>query len=351
MKTLSPARSIKDVRLAADRVSFRVEPRTLVVCLILILVTAGLVLVSLSVGDYPVPFPEVIKSLQGEGSRLAELFVVQRRLPRALVAVVAGIAFGVSGAIFQRLTHNPLGSPDVIGFGYGASVGAILVILFYGGGALLTATGAFAGGLVAAIAVYVLAYRNGVNGLRLVLVGIGVSAIFIAIINYLVSRADLRDARAATVWIVGSLFERRWGDVQLVGFGLLLLIPITVILSRYLPMLELGDDAAAALGVPLERARLGLVVVAVGLTAIATASTGPIGFVALAGPQLARRLTRSPGAGLTAAGLMGALLLVASDLIARRAAAPSELPVGVVTAGVGGIYLGWLLLVHSRRTT
>jgi iron complex transport system permease protein len=338
-----------DIRIASERVSFRVEPRTVVVCTGLTLITAVLVLVSLSVGDYHVPFPEVLAALRGEGGRLAELFVMQRRLPRALVAVVAGIAFGISGAIFQRLTNNPLGSPDVIGFGYGASVGAILVILFFGGGVTQTAGGAFAGGLIAAFAVYLLAYRSGVSGLRLVLVGIGVSAVLIAIINYLVSRADLRDARAATVWIVGSLFERRWGDFQLVGGGLLVLVPLTLILARHLSMLELGDDAAAALGVPLEKARLGLVVVAVGLTAVATASTGPIAFVALAAPQLARRLTRSPGAGLTAAGLMGAALLVASDLIARRAAAPSELPVGVVTAGVGGIYLGWLLLLHARK--
>ncbi|MEV6599786.1 iron chelate uptake ABC transporter family permease subunit [Actinoplanes sp. NPDC051346] len=340
---------MRDIRLASERLSFRVEPRTIVVCAVLVLTTAALLLVSLSVGDYEVPFPEVLAALRGEGGRLADLFVMQRRLPRALVAVIAGIAFGISGAIFQRLTHNPLGSPDVIGFGYGASAGAIMVILFLGGGTTRVAGGALAGGLIAAFAVYLLAYRGGVNGLRLVLVGIGVSAVLIAIINYLVSRADLRDARAATVWIVGSLFERRWGDVHLVGGGLLVLVPLTVLLARYLPLLELGDDAAGALGVPLEKARLGLVVVAVGLTAVATASTGPIAFVALAAPQLARRLTRSPGAGLTAAGLMGATLLVASDLLARRMAAPSELPVGVITAGVGGIYLGWLLLVTTRK--
>ncbi|GAA3883365.1 iron chelate uptake ABC transporter family permease subunit [Saccharothrix violaceirubra] len=336
------------VRLASGRVSFRLHARSLWVCLVLLVVTAGALLAALVMGEYPITVADAITSVFGEGSRLAELFVDRRRLPRALTAILVGIALGVSGAVFQSLTRNPLGSPDIVGFGQGASTGAVLVLLVFSGGTTQTALGAFAGGLVSAAVVYLLALKRGAHGYRLVLVGIGVSSMLIAFNNYLVTRADLNDARAATVWIVGSLFERRWPEATLMFFTVLILVPVTLILGRALSILDIGDEGAKGLGVRVERSRLALIVVAVALTAVATACAGPVAFVALVAPQVSRRLTGSGGPGLLPAGLLGGALLLISDLVAQRLTSPGELPVGVITGAVGGVYLGWLLLREWR---
>ncbi|MEU5691917.1 iron chelate uptake ABC transporter family permease subunit [Actinosynnema sp. NPDC020468] len=336
------------VRLFGERVSFRLHARTLWVCLALLVVTACALGAAMMLGDYPVPLSDALTAVFGDGSRMAELFVTRRRLPRALTAVLVGVALGVSGAVFQSLTRNPLGSPDIVGFGQGASTGAVLVLLVFGGGTTQTAAGAFVGGLLAAAVVYLLALNRGAHGYRLVLVGIGVSSMLIAFNNYLVTRADLNDARAATVWIVGSLFERRWPEAVLMAVAVAVLVPLAVVLGRVLSILDIGDAGATGLGVRVERARLALIVVAVALTAVATACAGPVAFVALVAPQVARRLTGSPGPGLLPAGLLGGALLLISDLVAQRVTSPGELPVGVVTGAVGGVYLAWLLAREWR---
>ena len=197
-----------------------------------------------------------------------------------------------------------------------------------------------------AIVVYLLALRGGVQGYRLVLVGIGVSAVLQAVNAALVARATREDAFEAAHWMIGSVNGRGWEHVWPVAGALAVLVPLALVLARPMALLEMGDDAARALGVPAERTRLALILVGVGLTAVATASTGPIAFVALAAPQIARRLTRSAEPGLVSAAVMGALMLVASDLVAQRVLSV-DVPVGIVTAGLGGVYLASLL---ARRT-
>jgi iron complex transport system permease protein len=265
-----------------------------------------------------------------------------------LTALLVGGAFGIAGAIFQSISRNPLGSPDIIGFTMGSVTGALIVILIIDGSTGQVALGAVLGGVVAAAVVYLLALRGGVQGYRLVLVGIGVSAMLQSVNAYLITRATRDDAFAAAHWIVGSVNGRGWEHVWPVSACLAVLVPLAFVLARPLAMLEMGDDAARSLGVDAERSRLALVFVAVLLTAVATASTGPIAFVALAAPQLARRLTRAASPGLGTAALMGALLLVASDLAAQRLFT-TDLPVGVMTGAVGGIYLCWLLSTGWRR--
>jgi iron complex transport system permease protein len=285
--------------------------------------------------------------LAGSGDPAAEFIVETLRLPRVLTALLVGGAFGIAGAIFQSISRNPLGSPDVIGFTMGSVTGAFVVILVLDGSSFEIALGAVAGGMVTAVVVYVLAFRHGLQGYRLVLVGIGISALLQAANSYLITRATRDDAFAAAHWMIGSVNGRGWEHVWPVSAALAVLVPLALVLARPLTMLELGDDAARALGVNAERSRLALVFVAVGLTAVATASTGPISFVALAAPQLARRLTRAAAPGLVSAALMGALLLAASDLVAQRLLSV-DLPVGIMTGAVGGLYLGWLLF---RRWT
>ncbi|WP_159940205.1 MULTISPECIES: iron chelate uptake ABC transporter family permease subunit [unclassified Nocardiopsis] len=335
------------LRLFGDRLSLLVRPRTLTVALVLVAVSAATLAVSVSVGDYAVPLGGVPAALLGHGERLDVLFVRDVRLPRALTAIGVGAALGIAGAVFQSLSRNALGSPDIIGFTAGAATGAVAVILLVGAGRLAVSLGAVGGGLLTALAVYLLAMKKGVQGYRLVLVGIGVSAMLGAVRDYLMTRADLTDAMAAQIWMIGSLSGRGWGEVAAVWTGLGLLGPVLLALGQRLRFMELGEDTARGLGVSTQATQLLALVAASALTGAAIAVAGPVGFVALAAPQLARRLTRG-GTTLVGSALMGAALLAVADLVAMRALAPQQLPVGVVTAVIGGSYLIWLLYTEWR---
>lgn len=339
------------LRGPGDRHSVRINRRPLLVCLVIVLVTLGGGVLSLGVGDYPISPGGVLRSLVGQGDPAQSFIVLTLRLPRVLCALLIGAALGISGAVFQSLTRNPLGSPDIIGFTQGSATGALLQILVFGGSAFAIAASSIVAGLATAVLVYLLAYRNGVQGYRLVLVGIGISAMLLAANHYLIAKAQINDAARAQVWLTGSLNGRGWEHVTPIALGLVLLLPLIFAYGRPMRMLEMGDDAARALGVNVERTRLLLLVTATALTAVATASAGPIQFLALAAPQVARRLTGPTGVGLLPAACLGALLLVVSDLAAQRLFAPTQLPVGVMTMAVGGLYLAWLLFRERRRRT
>ncbi|WP_328325203.1 FecCD family ABC transporter permease [Streptomyces sp. NBC_00455] len=328
--------------------SLRVEARTAVVVVLLAVVALAAAVVLIGSGDYPIAPADVIRTLLGSGTTAQEFIVSDLRLPRALVGLLVGAALGVGGAVFQSISRNPLGSPDVIGFGQGASVGALGVIVLFHGGATAVAGGAIVGGLATGIAVYMLAWKRGVHGYRLVLVGIGAAAMLTACNSYLLTKANLVDATRAIVWMTGSLDGRDWSQVWPLLVTCVVLMPLVLGHGRNLRMLEMGDDAAYALGVRVERTRLVLMLAAVLLTAVATAAAGPIAFVALSAPQLARRLTRSPGANLLPSAFMGAALLVVADWIAQRAFGDRQLPVGVVTGVLGGCYLLWLLVSERK---
>jgi iron complex transport system permease protein len=323
-------------------VTYRIDPRSVIVCAALLAVTAAVSVVSIGTGDFPLPATDVLATLVGRGDPASEFIVETLRMPRVLTALLVGGAFGIAGAIFQSISRNPLGSPDIIGFTVGSVTGATLVILLVDGTTMEVALGAVAGGLLTAVIVYLLALRGGVQGYRLVLVGIGIAAVLQAVNAFLVARAAREDAFEAAHWMIGSVNGRGWEHVWPVAAALAVLVPAALFLARPMALLEMGDDAARARGVPAERSRLALVFVGVGLTAVATASTGPVAFVALAAPQIARRLTRSAEPGLIPAAVMGALLLAVSDLAAQRLLSV-DLPVGIVTAGLGGAYLAWLL--------
>jgi iron complex transport system permease protein len=332
----------------SGRVSVALERRPIIAGTLIGLAALALAIAGLMIGDYPLSVGEVLKTLVGAGDPASGFIVETLRLPRVVCALLVGGALGIAGAIFQSLTRNPLGSPDIIGFTYGSATGAVVMIIIFGAEQGAIALGSIGTGLLTALLVYALSYRGGVAGYRLVLVGIGISFMLLAFNDYLLTRARLEDAQQAAVWIAGSLNGRGWDEALPLAIGLVVLVPVALALSRPLKMLELGDDAATALGVPVERTRLTLALVAVGLTALATAAAGPIAFVALAAPQIARRLTRSSGPGLIPAALMGALIMQASDLIAQRLLAPKQLPVGVMTGAIGGLYLAWLL-AHEWR--
>lgn len=299
--------------------------------------------VALGTGPISVSPADVVRTLLGNGSRTTNFAVLDLRLPRTVVAVLVGAALGISGAVFQSLSRNPLGSPDIVGFTYGSATGGLLVILVLGGSAAAISLGAVVGGLVTALLVYLLAWQKGVRGYRLVLIGIGVSAILQSINFYLLVNASITDAGRATVWITGSLNDRGWSDAVPLAVALAVIVPAILLGGKWLKMLEMGDEAAQSLGVPIERSRLYLLIVGTAACAAATAAAGPIAFVALTAPQLAKRLTKATGPNLLSAAWMGALLVLVADFAAQRVAGSTLLPVGVATAALGGAYLGWLL--------
>jgi iron complex transport system permease protein len=328
--------------------STRVHARAIVVTLVLLGLAFAVFAWSLAVGDFPLPIGDVLASIAGRGSPDTDFIVRTLRMPRGVAALLVGAAFGLAGAMFQRLARNPLASPDVIGINAGAAASAVFVIVVLDGSANAVTAGALAGSLLTALAVYGLAYRQGVTGYRLVLVGISVTAALGSVTSFLLTRARIFEAQRATVWLTGSLNGRGWEHVRPVALALAVLIPVTVALARHLRLLELGDDAAKGLGARVERSRAALLLAATGLAAVATAAAGPVAFVALVSPQIARRLVGARSLGVLPAMACGALLLVASDLVARRLFAPRELPVGIITAVLGAPYL-LLLLARANR--
>ncbi|MDI6102768.1 iron chelate uptake ABC transporter family permease subunit [Actinoplanes sp. NEAU-A12] len=276
-------------------------------------------------------------------------FVVRGlRLPTAATACAVGLALGASGTIFQQLLRNPLASPDFVGITWGASLAAVTGIVVLQVGGLAVSGLALGGALLAAILMYLLAWRDGVSGYRFILIGIGVAVFFEGLIGYMLTRAHLFEARQAMHWMTGSVGQANGDELRLLVLALIVLLPLAMLLQRQLRALELGDDAARALGTRTEASRAALLAVAVTLVALAVAAAGPIVFVALVAGPIANRLLGPAGGGIPAAALAGAVLMLTADLVAVHLM-PTPLPTGVVTGAVGAPYLLWLLATTNRQ--
>lgn len=323
--------------------------RPTLTALLLALCCALLAIYALGSGTLSLSAQQVIAALRGEGPANLAVIVTQWRLPRVAMALILGGALGISGAIFQSLMRNPLGSPDVIGFNTGAYSGVLVAIVLFNGDITSITAGAMAGGILTGLLVYWLAWRKGVETFRLIIVGIAIRALLIGGNTWLIINASLESALTAGLWSAGSLNGITW-QKSLPAIGLIVLAVIVAqALCRRMRLLEMGDDTACALGVPVERTRLLLMLIGVSLTAAATAVAGPISFIALVAPQISRRLCPNQKQPLLFAALTGALLLLAADVIAQRVFLPYQLPVGVLTVSLGGIYLIGLLIRESRR--
>ncbi len=330
-------------------VSFRIRGRAVIAVAVLVLLTLALAVIAIGTGEFPLSPTAVVETLLGGGPPGAEFIVNELRLPRVVAALVCGAALGVSGAIFQAITRNPLGSPDVVGFQAGCVSGALFVITVLGGGGWQASAGAVAGGLGTAVVVYGLAFKGRrLSSFRLVLVGIAIAALMIALTDFMLSRARIEEAQEATRWLLGSLNGRTWGEVGPLLIACAVLLPLAAPAGRALKALELGDDAAPGLGQRVELTRGALVALAVGLVAATTTAIGPVAFVALAAPQIAKRVLRTAEPSLIGAAVVGALIVQASDIAAQRIVPDTPLPVGVVTGAVGGVYLVWLLAAEWR---
>lgn len=354
MSTLSVTRLPGRAAVRVGPASVVVRPRSALVTVLALAAATAVGCWSMTTGDFPLPVADVVAALAGTGDRGALVVVRDLRLPRVLTGLLVGAAFGLAGALTSSVVRNPLATPDVVGVTAGASAGAVGVIL--AGWPLPLPLAALAGGLLVAALVGALSWRDGFSGPRLVLVGIGLGAAASAVTSYLLVRADVIDAQRAVLWLTGSLNGRGWEHVRPVALALLVLVPLALVLGRGLAVLRLGDDVARGLGTRVAASRIGLVAVAVGLAAVATASAGPVAFVALVAPQVALRLARTPGPPLAASAALGALLVVTADLVGRTGVQAlggpaAELPVGAVTALVGAPVLLLLLRRSSRGRT
>lgn len=319
--------------------------------------------VSVLLGSYTVTVPDfftiVANHLTG-GPKIpgASFIVMENKLPHAVIGTMIGVAFGLAGALFQTMLRNPLASPDVIGISSGASAAAVVAIVVFGASGTTVSGAALAGALAVAVLIHAISSgrnrgpgRGNAAGNRLVLAGVGIAAALQAVVSFLMTRADIRTAADALVWLNGSLNSANWDRAGILFLALAVLVPAVVVLAGPLRILELGDDAAAGLGLRVAGTRLALVVIAVSLAAVATAAAGPVAFVAfLAGP-IARRFTGKPG--LPASALVGALIVLAADYFAANLAPllldGTVLPVGVVTGALGAPFLLWLLVTANRK--
>ncbi|MFT3967582.1 MAG: iron chelate uptake ABC transporter family permease subunit [Sphingobium sp.] len=320
-------------------------PRAFMVQAALIAALAVLTLFALNMGRIEISFAQIAAILTGTSQDEAlGRIIIHIRIPRIVTACGAGAALGISGAIFQSVSRNILGSPDVIGFLTGAATGAIGWIILVGQSPLPVAAAAVCGGLLTAGVVYLLALRDGgVASHRLVLVGIGVGSILSALNGLLLAYGKLDTAVMANLWLAGSLNARNWGHALPVALGVLVLTPVAMLLARSLHLMEMGDDIARQLGVRVERCRLAGIGIAVVLAALATGAAGPIAFIALAAPQIARHLTREGDMPTLTAALVGAVLLMLADTVTQSLPLSATLPIGRVTGLVGGAYLAWLI--------
>ena len=321
---------------------------------------------SILLGSYTVTIPDFFRILTahftgGEKIPGASFIVMESKLPRAVIGVMIGLAFGLSGALFQTMLRNPLASPDVIGISNGASAAAVTAIVIFGATGPAVSAAALGGALAVAALIYAISRSGpagsrasgagGGAGNRLILAGVGLAAALGAVVNFLLTRADIRTAADALVWLNGSLNSASWDRAGVLAAALLVLVPAVAILAGPLRMIELGDDTAAGLGIRVNLTRLGIVLTAVALAAVATSAAGPVSFVAfLAGP-IARRFTRK--ASLPASALTGALIVLAADYFAANLAPllldGTVLPVGVVTGALGAPFLLWLLVTANRK--
>ena len=298
-------------------------------------------------GVGPAELTEHLAHLLGLGGDRS--FAVRLRLPRLVMAVGVGVAFGLAGALFQTVLRNPLASPDIIGVTGGASLAGAWAILFAGLTGAWVSAAAFAGAAVVAAAILLLSWSGELSGYRFVLVGVGLAFVCQSGIGYLVTRSQVDDVRSALVWMVGSIGTPDWSSIGILGLCLLVLLPLTGYAGWRLRAMQLGDETAAGLGLRVGRTRLLVLVIGVALAAVATAFVGPVAFVAFMSAPIARRLLPAAGAALVPSALVGAVVVLGAELVCEHLLTGLEVPVGIVTGVIGAPYLLWLLATGTAR--
>lgn len=333
-----------------DGVRTRARRRRVIVVAGLGVLVIAMTVVALSVGDYPLSPVQLWRTLWGGGERVESYVLFQVRAPRVAMAVVVGACLGAAGALLQALTRNPLASPDLLGISGGSSVAAVFVILVLGMTGPVLAVAAFGGGMLVAALLLLAGSRSGDGIYRLILAGVGVSFLSVSVTSYLMVRAQVELAQSALIWMTGTLAATAWWHVATVVAVAVIALPGVLAAARWLPISQLGAPTAAGLGIRPGTVRWVTVASAVLLTAVTCAFAGPISFVALCAPAIARPLLGHGSIGVGASAAVGAALLTAADLVAQYALPGVSLPVGVVTGAIGAVFLLWLLAASKGRT-
>lgn len=338
-----------------NRFNFKKHPFFATILLFIVVVL--IMIFSAGSGEYPLSPQNVLSALFGLGDDFARTIVIDFRLPRIVMALFVGISLAVSGAILQGITKNPLASPDLIGITAGASFAVVLFLSLFSdeNNSLMVSIHwlplfAFLGATLTALIVFFLSWKNGIAPFRLLLIGIAVAAFMNAGTTIWMLMGPIYRASQATIWTTGSIYGANWSQVKVLVPWSILLIVIALLLRRQMNILELGDDIATSVGSQVQKNRVILLLISTGLTGVAVAFAGGIGFVGLLAPHIARRIVgpKFQTMILFTAGI-GALLVLVADWIARIAFAPIEVPAGVWTAAVGAPYFIFLLLTERRR--
>ncbi|WP_423408104.1 FecCD family ABC transporter permease [Heyndrickxia sp. MSNUG] len=341
----------KSLRLLKGKVSFLIDKKAAAIFLGLLALSFGVFIISTGLGDMAISPLHVIQVFFGGGSDMERLVVQSFRLPRIIVALMVGVGLAVAGGLLQGMIRNPLASPDIIGITGGASVAVVGFLAYFSdeNNALTVSikwmpVSAFIGATFIAFLVYFLSWKNGVSPVRLVLIGIGISAMMQALTTLMMLMGPIYRASQANIWITGTVHGSTWGNVWVLVPWTLILVSIAFILSRNVNVQELGEEIATGVGGHVQRQRFVLLLVSTGLVASSVAFAGGIGFVGLMAPHMARRLVGSAfGALLPVSALIGGILVMLADLIGRTMFSPLEVPAGVFTASIGAPYFIYLL--------
>ncbi|MBD7943516.1 iron ABC transporter permease [Psychrobacillus sp. Sa2BUA9] len=341
----------KNFRVFKGKVSFLLDKKAIFILMSLLVITGIVFIVSTGLGDMKLSPLTVLSVFFGGGSDLEQLVVQSFRLPRIIVALMVGIALAVAGGILQGMIRNPLASPDILGITGGASVAVVsFLTLFSDTNNSLTVSikwlplAAFVGAVVIALLVYFLAWKNGVSPIRIVLIGIGISALMQALTTLMMIMGPIYRASQANIWITGTVYGSSWNNVAILVPWTIIFIAIAFFMVKNINILELGDDIATGIGGRIQRHRFVLLLISTALVGGAVAFAGGIGFVGLMAPHMARRLVGSSfGALLPVSALIGGILVMLADLIGRTMFSPLEIPAGVFTAGIGAPYFIYLL--------
>ncbi|MFD0617015.1 FecCD family ABC transporter permease [Paenibacillus sp. GCM10027629] len=333
--------------------SFLMSRKVLMVSMLLFFVMLAVIVLSVGMGSVRISVMDTISALFGHAKDSShQVIIFSLRLPRIVVAMLVGAALAVSGAILQGMIRNPLASPDIIGISGGATLGAVIYFYFFAETTSIhmLPIGAVIGAFVSTFAIYLMAWKKGVSPLKLVLIGIGMNAAFTSITYMLLISAPFVLAQKSLTFMTGSIYGTSWqNDVLPLLPWVLILMPAAMLYARHVNVQELGDDVASGVGSSVQKHRLVLLIIAVGLAGAAVAIGGAIAFIGLMAPHIARRLVGPAFGGvLPVSALIGALLLLLADFIGRTMFTPLDIPAGVFTAIIGAPFFVYLLYRHRK---
>ncbi|MBY6036449.1 iron ABC transporter permease [Fictibacillus nanhaiensis] len=335
--------------------SYLIDKKTTLALVLMAFVALFLMLISIGVGEMYIAPLDVLRALTGSGIDMNQLIVMEFRLPRVLVAFIAGASLALSGAILQGVIRNPLASPDMIGITGGAGFAAVSFLTMFSDDSnnLIMSINylpafAFIGATIVAFLIYGLAWKDGVTPIRLILIGIGLMALFQALTTLMMLMGPIYRASQATIWLTGTVYGTSWKEVKAMLPWFVIMIPVLILLVRRLNIQVFGDDLTKGAGIAVHRERFMLLMACTALAGSAVAFAGAMGFVGLIGPHIARRISGSSFGGLfPASALIGGIMVVLADLAGRTLFSPLEVPAGVFTAAIGAPYFIYLLFKNQ----